>query len=136
MRIVVVDPGHGPRSQIAEALLAAELTGAADVISAGTTSGDELAGVAEVLEEIGLRWQPDRRELAGIASPPPDVLIAVCEEGCPACPYLPGSRRVVRWPFAEPPPAGAPDRLASLRAIRDGLAAHVRAWVADRPAAN
>lgn len=131
MRIVVVDPGHGPRSQIAGALLASGLPHD-EVISAGTAPVEDLSGVADVLTEVGISWREDRRELADLSSAPPDLLIAVCEEGCPACPYLPGSRRVVRWPFAQPPPADAVDRLERLRGIRDGVAARLDAWRQDR----
>lgn len=130
MRIVVVDPGHGPRSQIAGALLASGLPDD-EVISAGTAPNEDLAGVADVLAEVGIRWDADRRDLADLAGAPPDLLIAVCEEGCPACPYLPGSRRVLRWPFAEPPRADDVERLDGLRAIRDAVAARLDAWRLD-----
>lgn len=93
--------------------------------------GADLAGVADVLVEVGISWQEDRRGLADLASAPPDLLIAVCEEGCLACPYLPGSRRVLRWPFAEPPPADDAERLDRLREIRDGVAAHLVALRED-----
>lgn len=130
MRIVVVDPGHGPRSQIAGALLASGLPDD-EVISAGTTPDEDLAGVSDVLAEVGIRWDADRRDLADLASALPDLLIAVCEEGCPACPYVPGSRRVLRWPFSEPPPADDVERLDRLREIRDGVAERLDAWRRD-----
>ncbi len=121
-RVLFVDPGHGPRAQMAEALLRARAPGLYDVASAGTEPGARLDQVAEVLAETNITdFRPTRRRLTSVLDPPPDLLIAVCEEGCAACPFVPGARRVQRWPFPDPAELPADQRAAALRRTRDEL---------------
>jgi protein-tyrosine-phosphatase len=88
-RVLFVDPDHGPRSQMAEALfrnavalVAGVNSGQYDVASAGTDPAGSLDGVADVLREIGASFEPSRRALVTALRPPPDLLIVVCEEEC------------------------------------------------------
>lgn len=139
-RLLFVDPDHGARSQMAEALFrnAAALVGGAstdryDVASAGSDPVGSLSGVAEVLREIGLReFVPTRRAVSSALHPPPDLLVTVCEEDCGSCPYVPGARRVVRWPQPDPDQVPAERRRDVLRHIRDDLGLRV-AMLANRP---
>lgn len=89
-----------------------------DVGSAGTAPGGDLSGVAEVLAERGVSFAPESCALD--TSMAPDLLVVVCEEGCAACPYLPGASRVLRWPFEDPAHPPGP-RHEALRAIVAGL---------------
>jgi protein-tyrosine-phosphatase len=114
--ILFADPDHGPRAQLAAAMLrAGDEGGALDVSSAGTEPGGDLTGVVEVLAERGVHFDPQSLRLD--LSMAPDLLILVCEEGCAACPYLPGAGRIVRWPFEDPAQLPADQRAAALRAM-------------------
>jgi protein-tyrosine-phosphatase len=69
-RVLFVDPDHGARSRMAEALLrnAVALVPSIspdqyDIASAGTDPAGSLDGVADVLREIGLGFEPSRRAL-------------------------------------------------------------------------
>lgn len=107
---------------MAEALLRAAAGGRLDVMSAGTAAAGSLEGVGQVLEEIGIgQFKPARRVIGDLVTLPPDLLVAVCEEGCDSCPYVPGAARVMRWPQPDPDHAPATDRLSVLRGIREDL---------------
>jgi len=118
--VLFADPDHGPRAQMAAAILGrAGEAGAFEVSSAGTTPGGDLTGVAEVLEERGLSFAPASQQLE--LSMAPDLLIVVCEEGCAACPYLPRAGRIVRWPFEDPAEYPTDQRGDTLRTIAASL---------------
>ncbi|MBA2634480.1 MAG: hypothetical protein H0U86_16015 [Chloroflexi bacterium] len=127
-RVLIVDPDHGARSQMADALLRNAvmlIPGVSpdqyDIASAGTDPAGSLDGVADVLREIGVGFEPARRALVTALRPPPDLLIVVCEEDCGSCPYVPGARHVVRWPQPDPDGVPADERIGVLRHIREDL---------------
>lgn len=118
--VLFADPDHGPRAQLAAAVLrAADAARAFAVSSAGTAPGGDLTGVAEVLAERGVRFVPSSQQLE--LSMAPDLLIVVCEEGCAACPYLPRAVRIIRWPFEDPTELPTDQRADALRAIASRL---------------
>jgi protein-tyrosine-phosphatase len=132
-RILFVDPDHGARSQMAEALLRRAAAGRYEIGSAGTEPTGSLDGVEAILHEVGVdRFVPTRRAIVSALDPPPDLLVTVCEEGCGSCPYVPGSRRVARWPQPDPDRVSSGERLGVLRQIRDDLEAHVARLVEER----
>jgi protein-tyrosine-phosphatase len=134
-RILFVDPDHGPRSQMAEALLGQVAAGHYDIGSAGTDPSGRLDGVASVLAEVGITgFVATRRPITSVLEPPPDLLVSVCEEGCGSCPYVPGSRHVERWPEPDPALAPADQRLETLRGIRDDLRHRIRELIEPTPA--
>ena len=114
--VLFADPNHGPRAQLAAAVLrSADEAGAFEVSSAGAETGGDLTGLAEVLEERGLSFRPASQQLE--LSMAPDILIVVCEEDCAACPYLPRAGRIIRWPFEDPAEIPADQRTDTLRTI-------------------
>jgi protein-tyrosine-phosphatase len=118
----VVEPKHGARSQLTEAILRHAAADRYDVSSAGIEPVSSLDGVAEVLAEGGIgAFVPAQRRLTNSLHPSPDLLLIVCEEGCGSCPYVPGARRVVRWPQPDPEAVGPEDRRVTLRQIRDDV---------------
>jgi arsenate reductase len=117
-RVLFVDPSHGARSQMAAALLGAAAKDRFEAASAGTEPGGSLDLVPEALAEVGIRdFSPERGAIAELGSPP-DLLVVVCEEGCDRCPYVPGARRVLRWPQPDPDTAPPGERMGVLRRIR------------------
>lgn len=109
------------RSQLASALLAAELGDAVTIASAGSQPGSAVSPLlADVLDEVGVPL--------GTAYPKPltDELVRgadlVITMGCgDACPVYPG-RRYEDWAI----PAPDAVNLDSVRAARDAIAEHVR----------
>ena len=115
MTVLFADPDHGPRGQLAAAVLqAADGVGSFEVSSAGSAPGGDLTGVAEVLAERGISFEPTFRQLD--LSMAPDLMMVVCEEGCAACPYLPRAARIIRWPFEDPTVLSPAQRADALHA--------------------
>lgn len=134
-RILIVEPVHGARSQLAEAILRHYSAHRYVIGSAGIDPAGSVAGVAEVLREAGIGgFVPARRSLAAARPPAPDLLLIVCEEGCGSCPYVPGAKRVVRWP--QPDPDGLPphERIRALLQIRDDVQARMASLAGLLPA--
>ena len=131
-RTIAATPGQPPlvlfvctansgRSQMAAAILEKEAGGAVVVASAGTRPGSAVQPeVLRALGEIGIGARqlfpkPLSDEVVGGA----DVVVTM---GCgDTCPVVPG-RRYLDWQV--PDPAGADP--ATVRAIRDEIATHVR----------
>jgi len=112
------------RSQMSAALFAQAARGRHLALSAGTAPGEQVhPEVVTVMRELGIDVAdrtPTRltTELAEQA----DVVVTM---GCgDRCPFVPG-KRYIDWDL--PDPKGRP--LAEVRAIRDDIAARVRALV-------
>lgn len=129
--VLFVDPTDGPRAQIARALLADACGPQVLVRSAGTLPAASLDGVSEALDELEIPFTPDHASLRDFLDQPPHLLIAVCEEGCPSCPYVPGARSVRRWSLDDPEALTGRARARALRAIRDALEPRIRALAAE-----
>ena len=114
------------RSQMAAALLRSMAGDRIDVRSAGTEPADQINPVAvAAMAELGIDITTAIPEvLRSEAVQVSDVVITM---GCgDACPYFPG---VSYRDWALPDPAGQP--LSTVRAIRDDIAARVRALIAE-----
>lgn len=121
-RILFVDPVHGARSQMAAALLRAAAGNRFEVWSAGTAATGSLDSVDTVLEEVGIRdFRAQACPISTALTPPADLVVVVCEDGCDACPFVPGAKRIVRWPQPDPDAAPHSERLGLLRRIRQNL---------------
>ena len=114
------------RSQMAAALLGRMAGDRIEVRSAGTEPAEEVNPVAiAAMAELGIDIvAATPKILAADAVQTSDVVITM---GCgDACPYFPG---VSYRDWKLPDPAGQP--LATVRAIRDDIANHVRALVTE-----
>ena len=114
------------RSQMAAALLRHLSQDRIEVRSAGTEPADQINPVAvAAMAEIGIDIATvSPKVLSNDALQASDVVITM---GCgDACPYFPG---VSYRDWKLPDPAGQP--LATVRAIRDGIARHVEALISE-----
>jgi len=114
------------RSQMAAALLRHLSQDRIEVRSAGTEPADQINPVAvAAMAEIGIDIATlSPKVLTNDAVQDSDVVITM---GCgDACPYFPG---VSYRDWKLPDPAGQP--LATVRAIRDGIARHVEALISE-----
>jgi len=110
------------RSQMAAALLDHYAAGRVRVRSAGSAPADEVnPAVVEAMGELGIDLTtaaPKRLTTEGVSAA--DVVVTM---GCgDACPVFPG-KRYLDWPLPDPAGQG----VASVRPIRDEIAARVRA---------
>ncbi|AVH61064.1 MULTISPECIES: arsenate reductase/protein-tyrosine-phosphatase family protein [Streptomyces] len=129
-RVLFVCTHNAGPSQMAAALLAHRAHGHVVVSSAGTHPAVEVeSAVRQVLAEVGV-------DLSKAAFPKPltdevvraaDIVITM---GCgDACPVVPGRRRYLDWPIADP--VGAP--IDVVRGIRDEIDAHITELLASLP---
>jgi arsenate reductase (thioredoxin) len=125
-RVLFVCLHNAGRSQMSRALFERAAGGRHTADSAGTTPADRVhPEVVEAMRELGLDLADRRprlltRELAEHA----DVVVTM---GCgDECPYIPG-KRYVDWDLTDPKGKD----LATVRTIRDDIAARVRGLVAE-----
>ena len=132
-RVLFVCIHNSARSQMAEGMLRAWAGDRFEVASGGTEATGVRPEAIAAMAELGI-------DISGHASKtierfmgqPWDWLIPVCEEGCEACPYVPGAKAVLRWSFDDPSSATGSEeqRLAEFRRVRDELATAIQAFVA------
>ena len=137
-RLLVLCTRNSARSQMAEALFAAE--GGADIVvaSAGSDPGPGVHPLAvDVLAELGIDWSGrPSRSIDDVAHESWDAVITVCDAARDACPYLPGARATAHWGLADPAAVEGHRviQLDAFRMARDHLRAAVLAFVAIPPA--
>lgn len=136
-RVLVLCTGNSARSQIAEALLAAQgrqrSAGLVMAASAGSRPAVRVNPYAvEALATHGITWQ-DRTPQAvdAFAGQPFELVITVCDNARDACPFFPGATVQLHWglpdPAEETEPAAA---RAAFEATYQALAARVTALLA------
>src|SRR4051812_11111804 len=114
------------RSQMAAGLLQRKAGDRVSVVSAGSEPADQLnPAVVEAMDEIGIDISAERpKRLEDGMVLESDVVITM---GCgDACPIYPG-KRYEDWELEDP----AGKDLATVRGIRDEIAARIDALVAD-----
>lgn len=114
------------RSQMSEALFSRAAGGRHHALSAGTTPAEHVhPEVVAVMRELDLDLSDRRpRRLTEELAHQADVVVTM---GCgDECPFIPG-KRYIDWDL--PDPSGQP--IETVRAIRDTIAAHVTALVAE-----
>lgn len=114
------------RSQMSEALFRRAAGGRHHALSAGTTPAEHVhPEVVAVMRELDLDLSDRRpRRLTEELAQQADVVVTM---GCgDECPFIPG-KRYIDWDL--PDPSGQP--IETVRAIRDTIAAHVTALVAE-----
>jgi len=128
MNVLFVCVGNQGRSVMAERLFLRAARGRHAARSAGSAPGRAPHPVVlEALEEIGINASdhvPSRLDDERIAWA--DVVVATCDNACPAVP----GKRYVSWQL--PDPADLP--LAEVRVIRDNIDARVHDLVASEDA--
>ncbi|HKB93895.1 MAG TPA: arsenate reductase ArsC [Gaiellaceae bacterium] len=125
MNVLFVCTANGGRSVMAERLFRHEAAGRHDARSAGSKPGTAAhPQVIEALAELGIDASDHvPRALDDDAIAWADVVVATCDD---ACPVVPG-KRYVGWQLPDP----KHEPIERVRAIRDDIAARVRALVAD-----
>ena len=119
---------------MAEALLADRGGPAFAAASAGIVASRVHPLTVAVLAEIGIDWSAAAsKALATMLEQPWDLAITVCDEAAEACPAIPPPTRVLHWSFPDPAAVSGTEteRLSAFRDVRDDIAAHVEALVAE-----
>ena len=123
-RVLFLCTGNSCRSQMAEAIVNAELGATWRAFSAGTRPAGYVHPLAlRVLAEIGIRHRGRSRSVAEMQTEAFDLVVTVCDEAAEQCPVWPGQGRRVHLGFPDPARVEGPEaeRLAAFRRVRDAI---------------
>jgi arsenate reductase len=133
-RVLFLCTGNSARSQMAEGLLRHLAGDRYAVFSAGTHPSVVNPLAIAAMREIGSDISGHRsKSLTEFLDQPFDYVITVCDQAAEACPVFPGPAQRLHWSFPDPAAATGTEaeRLAAFRAVRDAIAARLRAWLAE-----
>jgi len=139
-RVLFLCTHNSARSQMAEALLRQLSDGRVVVASAGSEARGVHALAVAALAELGIEIRDaESKTFERYLGQPWDAVITVCDAANESCPVFPGAARRLHWSFPDPSAVAGSEteRLAAFRAVRDAIAAQLRAWLAEAaPAAE
>lgn len=130
-RVLFVCLHNSARSQMAEGMLRAWADDRFEVHSAGTEARGLRPEAIVVMAEIGIDIaEQQSKTIERFVGERWDQLITVCDEAVEACPHVPGAIATEHWQFPDPSAVAGEEtaRLAAFRAVRDEIAAKVRAF--------
>lgn len=123
-RVLIICTGNSCRSQMAEALVHAELAPEWEAVSAGTRpEGYVHPKALDVLREIGIEWQGRSKSIEEFRGQAFDAVITVCDSAAEDCPVWLGPGKKVHIGFPDPADAtGSDDEIRAVyRQVRDGI---------------
>lgn len=122
-KVLFLCTGNSCRSQMAEGLVNAHLSGRFQAVSAGTHPVPVNQNAVRVMSEAGYDISGQRSQsLDEFSSDSVDMVISVCDEASKLCPDFPGARRI-HWSIPDPAGATGSDEevLGHFRTVRDEL---------------
>lgn len=135
--VLIVCTGNSCRSQMAEAIVNADLPDEWQAYSAGTQPAGYVQPLAlRVLEEIGIQHNGVSKSTDAFRSAPLDVVITVCDDAAENCPVWLGQGKRVHIGFPDPShvQGSEEERLAAFRAVRDAIRERVVKYLREYPA--
>ncbi len=124
-RVLFLCTGNSCRSQMAEAIVNAQLGDRWQAYSAGTRPvGYVHPKAIQVLQEIGVHHEGRSKSLDELRDVPFDLVVTVCDAAAEDCPLWLGQGKVVHCGFPDPAKS---DGLNEFRAVRDAIAREILA---------
>lgn len=123
-KVLFLCTGNSCRSQIAEAIVNAQLNEEWVAVSAGTNpTGFVHPNVLKVLSEIGINHQGKSKSTDQFRSEVFDLVVTVCDDAAENCPVWLGAGKKVHSGFPDPAKAQGSDEeiLAAFRKVRDDI---------------
>jgi len=138
LRVLFLCTGNSCRSQMAEGFARDYAGDRLEVYSAGTSPEPIRAETVEVMREVGIDISGQYPKGLDAVPQEMDVVVTVCDRAAEACPFFPGSPRVLHWSLPDPTQAqGTPDEVRqTYRAVRDRIAELVRVLVSELTGPN
>ena len=137
-QVLFLCTGNSCRSQMAEAIVNAQLGDAWAAYSAGTQPAGYVHPLAlQVLREIGIEHQGRSKSADEFRQMPFDLVVTVCDSAAEQCPVWLGKGRCVQHSFPDPAKAEGTDEqvMNVFRTVRDDIAVQVPAllhqWQSD-----
>ncbi len=131
--VLVLCTGNSCRSQMAEVLLNADLSGQVRALSAGTRPQPKVAdGAIEALKLAGLPTDGlHPKDIDAVMDEQIDLVVTVCDNAKEACPIFPKPVPMIHLPFHDPHGGS----LESFIAVRDDIRTRLVSAVRERLAA-
>jgi arsenate reductase len=109
-----------------------------EVYSAGTNPEPIRSETVEVMREVGIDISGQRSKGLDAVPQEVDVVVTVCDRAAEACPFFPGSPRVIHWSLPDPAQVqGTPEQVKeTYRAVRDRVAELARGLVSELTGPN
>ena len=138
LRVLFLCTGNSCRSQMAEGFARDYAGDRLEVYSAGTSPEPIRAETVEVMREVDIDISGQYSKGLDAVPQEMDVVVTVCDRAAEACPFFPGSPRVLHWSLPDPTQAqGTPDEVRqTYRAVRDRIAELVRVLVSELTGPN
>ena len=134
-KVLILCTGNSCRSQMAEALVNANLADVWQAYSAGTQpAGYVHTKALQALEEIGIHHQGISKHIDDLPTDEFDVVITVCGDAAENCPAWLGEGKRVHIGFPDPAKAEGTDEeiMAVFREVRDNIDQQVLSYLAER----
>jgi len=129
-KVLFLCTGNSCRSQIAEAIVNANLGSAWQAFSAGTHPTGYVHPIAlQVLKEIGIDHQGRSKSVEEFQNFHFDLVVTVCDSAAEECPLWLGAGKRAHLGFPDPARVIGSEEviLAAYRALRDGIAQSIPA---------
>jgi arsenate reductase len=123
-RVLFLCTGNSCRSQLAEAIVNAQLGDDWSAVSAGTQPAGYVHPIAiRVLAEIGIEHQGRSKSVDEFRDVPFDLVVTVCDSAAEECPIWLGQGKRVHLGFLDPAKATGTDEevMNVFRAVRDDM---------------
>jgi arsenate reductase (thioredoxin) len=127
-RVLFLCTGNSCRSQLAEAIVNAELGARWTAFSAGTRpAGFVHPNALRALEEIGIHSTGRSKSMLEFKGQSFDLVMTVCDAAAEECPAWLGGGKRVHLSFPDPAKATGSDEevMAAFRAVRDDIALRI-----------
>jgi len=130
--ILVLCTGNSARSQMAHGYLQYFAGESAWVYSAGVAPHGINPLAIQVMAEDGIDISRHTSNHAHeYTSLPLDYVITVCDNAREQCPLFPSTAKTMHHSFTDPSHAGADDKLAQFRVVRDEIKAYSQQFIED-----
>lgn len=123
-RVLFLCVGNTCRSQMAEAIVNAQLAGRCEAYSAGSRPEEVINPLAlQALEEIGIFHHGRPKSVNEFRLVPFDLVVILCASDDEQCPIWLGGGRVVHHPYPDPAHARGTlaEKMIAYRSVRDRM---------------
>lgn len=138
-KVLFLCTGNSCRSQMAEAVVNARLSGDWQAFSAGTRPAGSVHPMAiRVLGEIGIQHAGDSKSVDEFRDVNFDLVVTVCDDASEECPVWLGKGKRAHRSFQDPARADGTneEQLAVFRRVRDEIVEKIPQLLKQAPAAD
>ena len=132
-RVLILCTGNSCRSQMAEALWESLSKGNWQSESAGSKPSGYVHPLAiQAMQELGIDISANEsKSLDQFRNESFDLVVTVCDNAKESCPFFPGAKQTLHWPFDDPADATGTDdeKMVVFRRVRDEIKDRIQAYL-------